>query len=91
MQTAQAYGLLDRGQLTPGFRADINIIDFDKLALQQPKMNWDLPAGGRRLVQRATGYRATICHGQFIRENDQYTDALPGRLIRGRTQAPVSA
>ena len=91
MQTAQAYGLLDRGQLKPGFRADINIIDFDKLALKQPKMNWDLPAGGRRLVQRATGYKATICHGQFIRENDQYTEALPGRLIRGRTQAPVRA
>ena len=71
-------------------QTSISLISINS-PLQQPKMNWDLPAGGRRLVQRATGYRATICHGEFIRENDQYTDALPGRLIRGRTQAPVSA
>jgi N-acyl-D-amino-acid deacylase len=82
-QTASAYGLLDRGVIAPGYRADINLIDFENLGVEAPKMVWDLPAGGRRLLQNARGYRATICSGEVILENDQLTGALPGRLIRG--------
>ncbi|MEE2757277.1 MAG: amidohydrolase family protein [Myxococcota bacterium] len=90
-QTAEAYGLRDRGLIREGYRADLNVIDFDNLTLNQPRMHWDLPAGGRRLLQKATGYVATICAGQFIVENDAYTGALPGRLIKGRQSAPRSA
>ena len=88
-QTAHAYGLYDRGEIRPGYRADLNVIDFDNLRLQAPRMHWDLPAGGRRLLQKATGYVATLCAGEVILENDQYTGALPGRLIRGRQATPT--
>lgn len=80
---AGALGLHDRGVLEPGRRADINVIDFEGLAIERPEMRYDLPAGGKRLVQGARGYRATICAGAIVHEHGQATGALPGRLIRG--------
>ncbi len=85
--TAQAYGMFDRGQITPGMVADINIIDFDALRLFRPEAVFDLPAGGRRLVQRADGYEMTIKAGEVIFEKGEHTGALPGRLVR-RSDAP---
>jgi len=81
--TADLYGLGDRGRLETGLRADINIIDLERLHLLPPEVLHDLPAGSRRLVQRAVGYRATIVAGTVTRENDTDTGARPGRLIRG--------
>jgi N-acyl-D-aspartate/D-glutamate deacylase len=83
LDTAKIYGLQDRGLLKPGFKADINIIDPDALALHRPEFVHDLPAGGRRLVQRADGYIATIVRGQPIFEHGVETDALPGKVLRG--------
>ena len=86
-QTAALYGLHDRGMVAPGQRADLNVIDFDGLSFGLPRMAFDLPAGGRRLVQRAQGYAATFVAGVQTVADDQFTGALPGRLIRG-PQAP---
>jgi len=80
--TAAAVGLSDRGLLTPGLRADVNIIDFENLAALRPEIHHDLPAGGRRLLQRASGYLHTFCAGQEIYANGEATGALPGKLIR---------
>jgi N-acyl-D-aspartate/D-glutamate deacylase len=82
--TALVYGLSDRGVIAPGYKADLNLIDYEALRLEDPEMAYDLPAGGRRLIQRAHGYKATICNGQITYENGQPTGAMPGRLIRGR-------
>jgi N-acyl-D-aspartate/D-glutamate deacylase len=81
--TADAYGLLDRGLLAPGHKADINVIDFDALALKRPEVVYDLPAGGRRLIQRATGYRHTFNAGVETVHNDELTGERPGRVVRG--------
>jgi N-acyl-D-amino-acid deacylase len=81
--TAELYGLYDRGILAPGMKADLNLIDLANLRLAPPEMLFDLPAGGRRLVQRASGYKATIVSGTVTYENGEATGALPGRLIRG--------
>jgi N-acyl-D-aspartate/D-glutamate deacylase len=81
--TAAVWGLGDRGSLEPGKRADLNVIDLDALHLDAPEMVHDLPAGGRRLVQRATGYAATIVAGEVTFEEGERTSALPGRLVRG--------
>lgn len=81
--TAAIYGLADRGLLRAGYLADVNIIDFDRLRIPPPYVAFDLPAGGRRLVQTAEGYRATFKAGQAIMENGERTGALPGRLLRG--------
>ena len=81
--TASAYGLHDRGVIAPGYRADLNIIDFEALALCEPEMVRDLPGGGRRLLQKARGYRATICAGELTYEHGVHTGAMPGRLVRG--------
>jgi N-acyl-D-amino-acid deacylase len=81
--TAQVYGLNDRGLLKVGYKADLNVIDPDALALHRPEFVHDLPAGGRRLVQRADGYLATIVRGQPIFENAQATGSLPGQVLRG--------
>jgi len=81
--TAEAYGLRDRGLLAPGHKADINVIDFNALALERPEVIYDLPAGGRRLIQRATGYRHTFNAGIETVSNDELTGELPGRLVRG--------
>ncbi len=89
--TARAVGLRDRGVLAPGYRADINVIDMTALRLHRPQMLFDLPAGGRRLVQRADGYRHTIVAGQETYGNGVATGSLPGRLIRGPQAAPARA
>jgi N-acyl-D-aspartate/D-glutamate deacylase len=82
---AQFAGLTDRGVLAPGMKADINVIDFPNLALERPNMVVDLPAGGRRLMQKARGYVATVKAGQVTYRNGEATGALPGGLVR-RTQ-----
>jgi N-acyl-D-amino-acid deacylase len=87
--TARAYGLNDRGQLKEGLLADVNIIDFEALRLHRPEAVYDLPAGGRRLVQRAEGYRYTIKSGEVTFENGEHTGALPGGLVRGGREAVI--
>jgi N-acyl-D-aspartate/D-glutamate deacylase len=87
--TAETVGFFDRGLLSPGYRADINVIDYDRLTLKSPSVAYDLPTGGRRLVQKATGYTATIVKGQVTYRDGTPTDALPGRLLRGAQAAPV--
>jgi N-acyl-D-aspartate/D-glutamate deacylase len=81
--TAAAVGLTDRGTLTPGAKADLNVIDFDGLTLHPPAMAFDLPAGGKRLLQRADGYLHTIVSGVEVYAGGEHTGALPGRLVRG--------
>ena len=81
-QTAELFGLTDRGLLAPGMKADLNLIDFDKLGFDRAEVVHDLPAGGRRLVQRARGYEATYVSGQPIFERGVATGNLPGQLIR---------
>ncbi len=80
---ADLYGLKDRGVIAVGKRADINIIDLDKLDSPAPHLVYDLPEGAKRYIQRPIGYIATISHGQIVLEHDQLTGALPGRLVRG--------
>lgn len=87
--TAKSMGLLDRGSLLPGMKADINIIDFDKLEVEPPEIIYDLPAGGRRLYQGAEGYRYTLVNGEVIMRDGEPTGALPGELIRGTREAPA--
>ncbi len=86
--TAQAVGLHDRGLIQPGYRADLNVIDYEGLTLKAPAVAYDLPAGGRRLVQRADGYVATIVAGEITYLDGEPTGALPGRLLRGAQAAP---
>ncbi len=84
--TAELVGFLDRGLLAPGLKADVNVIDFDALRLCKPEMRYDLPAGGKRLVQKATGYDYTIVSGEIVLEAGRPTGATPGRLVRGAQQ-----
>ncbi len=88
--TARLYGLNDRGVLAVGMKGDLNVIDFERLAIQAPEMVFDLPADGRRMIQRAEGYVATIVSGVVTWENGEATGAMPGKLIRGR-QEPALA
>ncbi len=88
--TARTVGLHDRGVLAPGYRADVNVIDFDRLTARRPEMRHDLPAGGRRLVQRADGYVTTIAGGVPTYEHGEATGPLPGRLLRGPRPAPTT-
>ncbi|GLR66989.1 amidohydrolase [Acidocella aquatica] len=88
---AAAMRLYDRGVLAVGYKADINVIDYDRLRLEGPKVVRDLPAGGKRIAQATRGYVATMVSGQIIRRNDADTTALPGRLIRGAQSAPLAA
>ena len=81
--TAHVYGLTDRGVISNGYKADLNVIDYDKVRLHDPEMVFDLPAGGKRLIQKADGYMATICGGVVTYENGIHTGEMPGRLIRG--------
>lgn len=81
--TARSYGLNDRGVIAPGFRADLNVIDFDALRVLRPEVVYDLPAGGRRLIQKGVGYRHTFVAGIETLSNGEFTGARPGRLIRG--------
>jgi N-acyl-D-aspartate/D-glutamate deacylase len=85
MLTADAadyLGLRDRGRIRLGQRADINVIDYEALSLLRPQMVRDLPAGGQRLLQQATGFRATLVAGQRVINDDRVTEARPGRLVR---------
>jgi N-acyl-D-aspartate/D-glutamate deacylase len=86
--TARAMGLMDRGVIAPGMKADINVIDFGRLAVQAPRMAFDLPAGGKRLLQGADGYVATIVSGEIAYRNGTATGALAGKLVRGPQPAP---
>ncbi len=89
--TARTVGLLDRGVLAPGHRADVNLIDFDRLRARRPEMRGDLPAGGNRLIQRADGYVATVCGGEVTYQDGEATGQLPGRLVRGARPQPKGA
>jgi N-acyl-D-amino-acid deacylase len=84
-KTAIAYGMDDRGSLEPGMLADVNVIDFDALRLYRPEAIYDLPTGGRRLVQRAAGYDYVIKTGEVTFENGKHTGVLPGKVVRGRS------
>lgn len=88
--TARAVGLMDRGIIAPGMKADINIIDFDRLRVNAPTMAFDLPAGGKRLLQRAEGYVATMVSGDVTYRDGKETGALPGKLVRGQQTARLS-
>jgi N-acyl-D-aspartate/D-glutamate deacylase len=81
-RTAAAYGFTDRGVIAEGKRADLNLIDLEGMHLRAPEMVFDLPAGGRRLVQRADGYVATLVAGEVTVEHGEPTGARPGRLVR---------
>ena len=81
--TASAVGLEDRGLIAPGYKADLNIFDLNRLHLHAPEVTYDLPSGGRRLVQRANGYTATIVSGTPVYRDGVPTGLLPGRLVRG--------
>ncbi len=88
-RTASFFGMDDRGVLAPGMKADVNVIDLDGLRIHSPEMVYDLPAQGRRLIQKVDGYRYTICSGQVIYEDGKPTGALPGKLVRGHQPAPT--
>jgi N-acyl-D-aspartate/D-glutamate deacylase len=88
-QTAALYGLRDRGVVAPGYRADLNVIDHDGLTFDAPRMAFDLPADGRRLVQHASGYVATFVAGEQTVDHDEFTGTLPGSLVRGPQPSPA--
>lgn len=90
-RTAEAYDMLDRGLLQEGLIADINIIDFDSLRLFRPEAIYDLPTGGKRLVQRVEGYEYTIKSGKITFEAGNHTGELPGKLVRGGAAAGQAA
>jgi N-acyl-D-amino-acid deacylase len=90
-RTAEVFGLFDRGLIAPGKKADINVIDYHRLRIMPPTMAFDLPAGGRRLIQKAEGYRATIVSGVVTFENGQPTGAMPGTVVRAGTVAAAGA
>ena len=90
-RNAELFGFTDRGLIAPGMRADLNVIDYDNLTLHAPQVAYDLPPGGRRLIQRASGYMATVVAGQITYRDGTATDALPGRLVRGGKAAPLAA
>ncbi|MEY9180223.1 N-acyl-D-aspartate/D-glutamate deacylase [Bradyrhizobium sp. USDA 326] len=82
-KTALSVGLTDRGLIAPGYKADVNVIDYDRLHLHPPKVHYDLPVGGRRLLQDVDGYEATIVSGVVTRRHGAATGKRPGKLIRG--------
>jgi len=88
---AESVGLLDRGLLRAGYKADVNVIDFDRLRLKSFEVKYDLPAGGRRITQHAEGYHATIVSGEITYREGQPTGTLPGRLVRGAQPCPFQA
>jgi N-acyl-D-aspartate/D-glutamate deacylase len=88
---AEMVGLEDRGLVAPGHRADLNVIDHERLRLGLPRVVRDLPAGGRRLMQDAHGFTATIVAGTVVSRNGEHTGALPGRLVRGPQPAPAAS
>jgi N-acyl-D-amino-acid deacylase len=86
---AELYGLADRGEIATGKRADINVIDFERLSNEMPHMTFDLPKGGARLMQRGIGYRATMVNGTITRRDDEDTGERPGRLVRANQLVPA--
>ncbi len=90
-RTAELYGMEDRGVLAPGMKADVNVIDFEGLAIHAPEMVYDLPGEGKRLIQKIDGYRYTIQSGEVTYEDGKPTGALPGKLVRGPQVAPTAA
>jgi N-acyl-D-aspartate/D-glutamate deacylase len=88
-RTAAMIGLHDRGRIAEGMKADLNIIDLDGLTLHRPTMAFDLPAGGKRLLQRADGYLHTFVSGEEVYAGGEHTGALPGRVVRGAQAAPA--
>jgi N-acyl-D-amino-acid deacylase len=90
-ETAGFFGFADRGRLAPGLRADINVIDFDNMKVRKPELVHDMPAGGRRFVQRVEGYEATLVAGTPIFERGEHTGAMPGRLVRAGHQSAMLA
>jgi len=88
-QPAASLGLNDRGVIAPGYKADLNVIDLDRIALHRPSVSVDLPAGGKRLSQKSEGYVATVLSGTVTYRNGEATGALPGRLVRGAKQSPA--
>jgi N-acyl-D-aspartate/D-glutamate deacylase len=88
--TARLYGMADRGVVAAGYKADLNLVDLEHLNLRLPEMVFDLPGGARRLIQRADGWKATICAGEVTLEDGEHTEARPGRLVRGARPAPVA-
>jgi N-acyl-D-amino-acid deacylase len=82
-ETARLYGMFDRGTLAPGMKADVNLIDYDNLAIEYPAMVNDLPGGMPRLMQKARGYVTTFVSGEAIQENGRETGARPGKVVRG--------
>jgi len=90
-RTARMVGLLERGVIAPGYRADLNVIDLEHLTVRAPTVHFDLPAGGRRLLQRADGYLHTFVAGTETYVSGEHTGALPGRLVRGHQPAPEGA
>ena len=86
--TAATVGLLDRGLLVPGYKGDVNVIDFDNLAAHRPRIVGDLPAGGKRVMQSADGYVHTFVSGVEVYASGEATEELPGRLVRGAQPAP---
>jgi N-acyl-D-aspartate/D-glutamate deacylase len=87
--TALLYGLSDRGLIAPGYLADINVIDFENVKLGKPWLAFDLPAGGKRLLQKAKGYVATIKSGEITFRDGAYLGVHPGKLIRGPQSASM--
>ncbi len=87
-KTAASYGLLDRGILAPGFRADINLVDFASLSVTRPELAYDLPSGGKRFIQRAVGYERTFVSGIEVMCAGEHTGEFPGRLVRGEQRRP---
>jgi N-acyl-D-aspartate/D-glutamate deacylase len=87
-RTARLYGMEDRGVLAPGMKADVNVIDFDALHIHAPEMVYDLPADGKRLIQKVDGYKYTVQSGEVTYEDGIPTGALPGKLVRGPQAAP---
>ena len=83
LKTAQTYGLFDRGAILKNMRADINIIDYAKISVTKPKLSYDLPAGAKRLVQKSKGYQHTFVKGIEVSNNGEFTEEMPGKLIRG--------
>jgi N-acyl-D-aspartate/D-glutamate deacylase len=87
-RNARFVGWSDRGVIAPGYLADVNVIDLDGLECAHPEIAYDLPAGGRRLVQRATGFRSTIKRGRVTFENGESTGEMPGAVVRGQQPGP---
>ena len=90
-ETAETFGLMDRGQIKEGYLADLNIIDYDNLCVFKPEMVHDLPTGSRRIIQKASGYKATIKSGIVTFKDDEATGAMPGSLIRGEQSLQATA